>query len=50
MGSTMKLFLNLLVFTLLMTYAIRLGSLFGMALCGAGFLIMMGFIDELEEK
>jgi hypothetical protein len=46
----MRMYINIAAFTLLMTRAISLGSVFGIILCAAGFLLMMLFIEELEEK
>ena len=45
----MKMYINMLVFTILMTIAMSMGSIVGIALCGIGFLIMMVYIEELEE-
>ena len=39
-----------LFFWLAMTGAINQGSLFGMALCGIGFLIMEYFVEDLEQN
>jgi hypothetical protein len=46
----MRMYINIAAFTLLMARAISLGSMFGIFLCAAGFLLMMLFIEELEEK
>jgi len=46
----MKMFVNIAAFAILMTYAMNLGSMFGILLCCAGFLIMMCFIEEIENN
>jgi len=46
----MKLFINIIIFWALMTYAISMGDMFGIILCLVGFLIMMKFIEDLEES
>jgi lipid-A-disaccharide synthase-like uncharacterized protein len=45
----MKLFINFIGFWLLMIYAISKGDPFGIVLSLVGFLIMMKFIEDLEE-
>jgi hypothetical protein len=45
----MKLFINIIVFWILITYSISMGDLFGIVLCLIGFLIMMKFIEELDK-
>jgi hypothetical protein len=39
-----------LLFTVLLTMAIRMGDLFAMLLCLAGFLVMFIFAEELESR
>lgn len=39
-----------LFFWIAMTMALRQGSLFGVALCGLGFLTIECFIEDLEEE
>jgi len=40
--------INFLIFWALMTYSISMGDLFAMFLCCSGFLIMMGFIEDID--
>ena len=37
------------VFAFLMAYAMSLMNIFGVALCGIGFLVMMVLIEDLED-
>jgi hypothetical protein len=46
----MKLFINFIAFWMLMIYAISKGDLFGIIMSLIGFLIMMKFIEDLEEN
>jgi hypothetical protein len=46
----MKLFINFIAFWMLMIYAISKGDLFGIIMSLVGFLIMMKFIEDLEEN
>lgn len=46
----MKLFLNFVIFWILITYSISIGDPFGILISLVGFLIMMVFIEELEES
>ena len=45
----MKLFINIIIFWILITYSISMGDPFAIVLCLIGFLIMMVFIEELDE-
>lgn len=45
----MKMYINIIVFAILMAYAMNLGSIVGLIICGIGFLIMMVYIEELED-
>ena len=39
----------MIVFAFLMAYAMSLMNIFGVALCGIGFLVMMVLIEDLED-
>ena len=45
----MKMGINMIVFAFLMAYAMSLMNIFGVALCGIGFLVMMVLIEDLED-
>lgn len=45
----MKMYINMFVFTILMTWAMSMGSMVGIIICGIGFLMMMIFIEDLED-
>ena len=45
----MKMYINMLVFVILMTISMSMGSIVGIIICGIGFLIMMVYIEELED-
>jgi len=45
----MKMYVNMTVFVFLMAYAMNLGNIFGVILCGIGFLVMMVLIEDLED-
>lgn len=44
----MKLYINFVVFWLLMIYSISIGDLIAIVLCLIGFLVMMVIIEETE--
>jgi hypothetical protein len=44
----MKLFINIIVFWILMTYSISIGDPVAIVLCLVGFLVMMVVIEETE--
>jgi hypothetical protein len=46
----MKLFINIIAFWMLMTYSISIGDSVAIVLCLIGFLVMMIFIEEIEES
>ena len=39
----------MIVFAFLMAYAMSIMNIFGVALCGIGFLVMMVLIEDLED-
>jgi heme/copper-type cytochrome/quinol oxidase subunit 4 len=46
----MKLFINIIAFWILMTYSISIGDPIAIVLCLIGFLVMLVFIEEMEES
>ncbi len=45
----MKMYINMLVFVILITISMSIGDIVGIIICGIGFLIMMVYIEELED-
>jgi hypothetical protein len=45
----MKMGINMIVFAFLMAYAMSQMNIFGLALSGIGFLLMMVLIEDLED-